>query len=312
MRLARAAIASLLLLGTGLPAEPSATKTHVVRDGESMTAISKRYYGHFDHAGLLMLHNGKTSARLRVGETLEIPVSVVHRVEPGDTWSGICRASLGRVSVYRAVARLNGRDPSAPLQVGESIVIPASVPYRLRRGDSLSALAERHLGSAELADVIAIFNGIEDPRRLSVGQRLELPIVSLRLAKPPVAEPPVADPRVAEPEPTRDATVERALGQRLDAALTAYRDGRFRSALEMLEALREETVEASPEHRARLWTQISFAYAAFDRQDDVCDAWRRLSPAEASRALDHRLASPKIERMARRCDGAPESSAERE
>lgn len=47
--------------------------------------------------------------------------------------------------------------------------------YRVREGDTLSSIAARRLGKASRWREIAKLNGIRDPRRLEVGQRLRMP-----------------------------------------------------------------------------------------------------------------------------------------
>ncbi len=71
-----------------------------------------------------------------------------HRVESGDTLTGL--AKQYRVAAT-AIAEVNGIDPKATLQVGEKLIIPATAPsnrgklvrYRVRRGDTLSAVARQ-------------------------------------------------------------------------------------------------------------------------------------------------------------------------
>jgi murein DD-endopeptidase MepM/ murein hydrolase activator NlpD len=47
--------------------------------------------------------------------------------------------------------------------------------YLVKRGDTLRKIARARLGDAALSLRIAEFNGLRDPNRLAVGQRLEIP-----------------------------------------------------------------------------------------------------------------------------------------
>jgi len=97
---------------------------------------------------------------------------------------------VGRRSAHPAIALLNGRAPSEPLHVGEPIVIPVAVPYRLSADDSWAGLAQRFYGSVDLARAIVVFNEIQDAERLPIGQTIEIPLTSLRLRAEPAAHEP--------------------------------------------------------------------------------------------------------------------------
>lgn len=47
--------------------------------------------------------------------------------------------------------------------------------YIVKKGDTLGKIAKRELGDAGLFTLIAEFNGIRDPEKIFVGQRLEIP-----------------------------------------------------------------------------------------------------------------------------------------
>lgn len=73
--------------------------------------------------------------------------------------------------------------------------------YVVTRGDTLAKIAKAELGDAKLFPKIAELNGLRDPSRIAIGQRLEIP--SRRdLAPPPPPAPeaaPAADPHFAPP-----------------------------------------------------------------------------------------------------------------
>lgn len=48
-------------------------------------------------------------------------------------------------------------------------------PYTVRPGETMSALAERHLGDPLLFYALSLYNGLEAPNRLAAGQRLMVP-----------------------------------------------------------------------------------------------------------------------------------------
>jgi len=174
--------ASILVAFLWVVAAAAGERVHEVRPGESASSIAKRYYGDYELAPLLLEYNGRTGNLIRVGEKLRVPFCEVHRVGGGDTWSGLADRYLGRASAYRAVAALNGLEPARPLGLGVEIVFPVPLEYRLQRGDTLAGIAEHFYGDVDLGDALRSYNGIEDPRRLSVGQTIEVPLGLRRIA----------------------------------------------------------------------------------------------------------------------------------
>jgi LysM repeat protein len=176
----------------------TAELTHRVRSGESASAIARDYYGDLEAGELLLLYNGKTGPVIHTGDTLKVPYTAVHTIKAGDAWSAIAQKYLGRPAAYPTIARLNGLAPGQPLQVGARILIPAVIPYQLQRGESLSLLADRFYGDHERSGILQQFNGIDDPRRLSPGQALQIPVVSLVLLKDRRSAPTTAESSTTE------------------------------------------------------------------------------------------------------------------
>ena len=179
-------VLALAVVAPGTPGAANAGTaelTHRVRSGESASAIARDYYGDLEAGELLLLYNGKTGPVIHVGDTLKVPYTAAHTIKTGDAWSAIAQKYLGRPSAYPTIARLNGLAAGQPLQVGARILIPAVIPYQLQRGESLSLLADRFYGDHERSGILQQFNGIDDPRRLSPGQALQIPVVSLVLLK---------------------------------------------------------------------------------------------------------------------------------
>lgn len=324
-------------------------RVHQVRAGESASSIAKHYYGAYERAGLMLRYNDRVDSTIRPGETLRVPWCEVHRVASGDTWSILTRRYVGRPSAWRPIARLNGIAPDVPLRVGQRIVFPVILSHRLRRGETLSMLAEQYYGEPDLADVLELFNEVEDPRRLSAGQSLKVPLISFLLregsgGKPaprgattvatasektalkprvekgtavsteppgvptPSTAPAVAEPRQEPPEPVAPALPSTgAFEEELRAAATAYRDGEFGRAHDLLEALRQPVGQGGTlSEQTELWRLLTFVYVAFDRREDVCRAWTALEKLPRGAQLDPDRVSPKILSAVAACrrDGA--------
>lgn len=126
--------------------ERVADALHKVRRGETLSAISRRYgvsISEIQHANGM----GRRTL-LRVGQSLVIP--------------GAIGASTARVS---APPRSSG-DPVRPVAASGPAV------HRVRRGDTLSAIARRYGSSVQ---AIASANGIGVRSTLRVGQQLRIP-----------------------------------------------------------------------------------------------------------------------------------------
>jgi len=265
-------------------------KTHAVAGGESVSSIAKQYYGSYESTDLLLRFNEKSEPVIHAGEKLRIPYSEVHRVASGDTWSVLSDRYLGDVAAYRSIALLNDLSPDEPLQIGQTIVMPVALPYRLAPGDTLGGVAKRFYGDTERAEVLEAFNAIDDPRRLSVGQSIRVPLTTLRLAsKRPAVKPAKKKQPEPQPEPAPRFASE------IEAARLAFRHGEFERAREMVEQLKRRVTETgNKDDRSGLLRLQTFVYVAFDLPQQACETYRTLVELEGQGPLNPRIVSPKI------------------
>ncbi len=145
---------------TAAPATASAargTSVHVVKSGETFSSIAARYNC---NARILAKANGYEDPRkLLVGTRLLVPsvAGMIHVTAPA-------KVVATGLSTLPAPVRLTVQTP-----VGARA---ARGTYRVRSGDSLSAIATRFgLSTTRLARA----NGIADPSRLIVGRLLRIP-----------------------------------------------------------------------------------------------------------------------------------------
>jgi len=314
------ALVRALLLAISLSGATVGTaslRTHTVRGGESVSSITKRYYGGYELTELLLQYNGKSDAVIQPGEKLQVPFCEVHRVRGGDTLSKLAQRYLGRPLAYREIAVLNGIGPDKPLQVGQRIVIPVVLSHQLKRGESLATLAKRFYGDTDLSHVLRSYNGIDDPRRLNVGQKIEVPLVSFlkegkaprtpkktRSSKPatPVPAPVKSDKPTVEPASKPAAPVTPRYESKIALARKAYSLGEYGRARELLEALQPDVLrDGNNIERAELLRMIAFVYVAFDLPVQACAAHRSLSRLSPKTRLDPEFVSPKIRRILSEC-----------
>jgi len=112
--------AALVLLGTLVLAAPvSAQREHVVRSGQTMAAIARRY--HVDVWDLALASGLRPTATLRVGQTLTVPAANTTYVRPGQTLSEIAHDHDCDIAELR---RLNRLREGSTLRVGARLVLP--------------------------------------------------------------------------------------------------------------------------------------------------------------------------------------------
>ena len=124
------------------------------------------------------------------------PEEVIYHVEPGDRLDKISMKFYETHHRHKAILEANpGLDPKR-MRPGQKIVIPhlldhgpkpktvfisrpvaSSREYVVQRGDVLSRIAERELGSMKLVPKILEMNPGLKPARLKVGQSLRLPLL---------------------------------------------------------------------------------------------------------------------------------------
>lgn len=129
--------------------------------------------------------------------------SLQHRVARGDDLWSLAERYYGDGAQWRRIVEANPRlheDPLADLPIGELLTVPSPVTLvTVRSGDTLSGLAERHLGDARRWPEIHRLNGhlIDDPDLIDVGWVLKVP---LRVDSPHEDSPHVDSPH-EDPQP---------------------------------------------------------------------------------------------------------------
>ena len=98
-----------------------------------------------------------------------------HTVVAGETLSALALRYYGDPQLYRLIATASGIANPNVINVGQRLILPDFTRYTVAAGDTLSALALRFYGDAELYPLIASASGIADPSNIDVGQPLIIP-----------------------------------------------------------------------------------------------------------------------------------------
>jgi len=289
---------ALGLIAMSIGGVEAAERKHTVAAGESSSAIAKRYYGDFDLAPLLLAYNGRSSTVLQPGETLRIPHCEVHRVQRGDSWSVLSKRYLKGASNYAVVAELNGMLPEKPLQPGDEIVFPVFLEHRLERGESLGVLAQRYYDRPSFGKLLQESNRLDDPRRLSVGETVWVPLLDFRLVPQPKVE--VAQVKKPEPKPSPPpeqkpvAEPSAQFTREIRTARRLFHAGEFEESRDMLESMRRGISKSPEVERTEHARLLAFVYVAFDLPAEACEAYGSISPMPSLRELDPKMISPRI------------------
>jgi S-formylglutathione hydrolase FrmB/LysM repeat protein len=101
-----------------------------------------------------------------------------HTVVAGETLWALALRFYGDAELDRLIATASGiADPNV-IDVGQRLIFPDFTRYTAVAGDTLSALASRFYGDAELDRLIATASGIADPGGIDAGQRLIIPDIT--------------------------------------------------------------------------------------------------------------------------------------
>lgn len=157
---------------------------YVIQKGDSLSAIARRFKTSV--AQLTSLNQIRDSGRISIGQRLLLPQDTA--------------AATGQTSAQIAASAPVSSPPSRDKEDG----------YSVRRGDTLSSIAER-FDVSELSLLQA--NNIDHPDRIYPGQKLQLPGQTAAATQPVVyvpAEEPVVKPA---PEPAQIAMIEEPVPQ---------------------------------------------------------------------------------------------------
>ena len=219
------------------PAKPAdeTENIYVVRKGDNLSAIAKK---HRVTVSELMAINGLSrSSVIRIGQEIKIPASgevstlpepqpaehanaqissetETYVVKSGDSLSRIAKKYSTTVRQLMSVNNLKNHN----IKVGQKLLVAKGSPaktakaaapaaaaadgeisYEIKSGDTLGAIARKHGTSVS---AICKRNGVSDPRKIRVGQKIVLPV---KAAKPSQAQAQPAQKAEAPAQPAQPA-----------------------------------------------------------------------------------------------------------
>ena len=300
-RILAGTVALLLTLCAAPPQLVAGELTRKVGSGESLSLICQEVYGDKELYPLIALYNGKDDPRkISVGETLRLPYSETVTLKSGESLSTLASRIWGEPKMYPVLAWANGVQDAEIIPVGRRLAVPVLVPYALKRGESVSAVAGIFYGNPKVYEVIINASRIEDPTRVPAGTLLKIPYViprpvqkktPVRAARKPTPRPapkPVPKPVAVKPVP--DARAKEAISL-LERAEGEFKAGNYGDAWTMGN---EASGALQGKVRARAYRLMAAAQYAFGKTDAALEDLQRAHELDPGFRPDPAYVNPEM------------------
>lgn len=115
------------------------------------------------------------------------PSAGIHVLQPGDTLQSVSQQHFGTTRRWPEIARLNNITNADRIREGQRLRLPGeettrpapkqarATTYTVKKGDTLSGIASKALGSKRRWRDIQTINNIQDPTTIAIGDVLTLP-----------------------------------------------------------------------------------------------------------------------------------------
>lgn len=156
------------------PSQPD--RWHTVVSGDSAFSIAKRYYGKGEHWKKLAKANGNRigpDGQLRVGVRIRLPLAEDLGIRSASSDDkGKAKDSLNRDAKPKDKGSLVKPNDT---RIARDDKAGSARTYVVRKGDTLSTISQRELGTMKRTSEIMKLNKISDPSSLKIGATLQLP-----------------------------------------------------------------------------------------------------------------------------------------
>jgi len=190
---------ALVMLSTPLTA--GATE-HIVKKGDTLAKISKKYYGTISYYDELAKYNKiENPDVINSGQIIKIPevedlkeIIEYYVIKKGDTLSKISKKFYNSPNYWQKLAIYNNIENADILRTGDVLAIPqlwilnhyehdcqdeqlqTEVSYHtVKKGDTLWKICDKYYGNGKYYQALARYNRIENPNILNSGDKLLIP-----------------------------------------------------------------------------------------------------------------------------------------
>lgn len=155
---------------------------HALQPGETMVDVARAYYGDNEKATILLWYNRISDPKkILPGTKIAIPTITRYPVKKGDTLGTLAHRFLGDQRRHKSLAMINQFKSTQALTIGSIIIIPFHIPHVVKKGESLTVIANRYFGDPNKFRLIKSYNFIDDPRAIDPGMEILIPIVDVEV-----------------------------------------------------------------------------------------------------------------------------------
>jgi LysM repeat protein len=251
-----------------------------------MVDVARAYYGDNEKATILLWYNRISDPKkILPGTKIAIPTITRYPVKKGDTLGTLAHRFLGDQRRHKFLAMINQFKSTQALTIGSIIIIPFHIPHVVKKGESLTVIANRYFGDPNKFRLIKSYNFIDDPRAIDPGMEILIPIVDVEVK--------------AGFDPSRHASTSALLPEEqlgfpwLEEGVHLYCAGEYRAALQNLkEALKrglKRKEDISKAYRFRAYCHIALGEGDLGKK-----ALKEALAIDPGLKLDPNYISPKI------------------